>query len=39
MNEWGFISQETFLGIGLSATISKFKQRCGFEENGKISAF
>lgn len=39
MNEWGFIGQETFVRIGKSATINKFKKRCGFEENGKVSTF
>ncbi len=29
MNEWGFISYEILVGIGKSATINKFNQRCG----------
>ena len=29
MNEWGFIGQDTFIVVGESATINKFKQRCG----------
>ncbi len=32
MNEWGFISNETLAALGKSATINKFKQRCGFEK-------
>lgn len=39
MNEWGFIDQDSFVVIGLSATINIFKQRCGFEEDSKDSAF
>jgi hypothetical protein len=39
MNEWGFICQDIFAGIGMSATINIFKQQRGFEENGKVSAF
>jgi len=31
MNEWGFICQETFVGIGKSATINNFKIRRGYE--------
>jgi len=31
MNEWGFIGQDIFVGIGKSATINKFKSRRGFE--------
>ena len=30
MNEWGFIDQDTLVGIGESSTINKFKQRCGY---------
>ena len=30
MNEWGFIGQEVFMGIGKSATINKFIWR-GYE--------
>lgn len=29
MNEWEFIGQETFVGIGKSATINNFKYSCG----------
>lgn len=29
MNEWGFISQDTLVSLGNSATINKFKQGCG----------
>ena len=32
MNEWGFINQDIFVGIGKSATINNFKSRRGFEE-------
>jgi len=39
MNEWGLIGQDILVGIGKSATSIKFKQRCGFEENGKVSTF
>ena len=31
MNEWGFIDQDIFVGIGISATISKFKTKRGYE--------
>jgi len=31
MNEWGFIGQDIFVGIGMSATINKFKIRRGYE--------
>ena len=30
MNEWGFISQDIFVGIGKSATINNFKTRPGY---------
>ena len=39
MNEWGFIRHHTMVVLGMSATINKFKQRCGFEEDSKVSAF
>jgi hypothetical protein len=39
MTEWGFIGQETFVGIGKFATIYKFKQRCGFEEDSEVNTF
>ena len=32
MNEWGFIGQDSLVGIGKSATSFKFKSRRGFEE-------
>ncbi len=32
MNEWGFTGYESLVGIGKSATINKFKSKCGFEE-------
>ena len=36
MNEWGFLGKDTSVVLGVSATINKFEQRCGFEENGKV---
>jgi hypothetical protein len=39
MNEWGFICQDIFAGIGMSATINKFKTRRGFEELERLDAF
>ena len=30
MNEWGFIGQDTAVGIGKCATIKKFKSRRGY---------
>jgi hypothetical protein len=36
MNEWGFIGFETLVVLGKSATINKFKQRCGFEQMERI---
>jgi hypothetical protein len=36
MNEWGFIGQETLVALGKSATIYKFKQRCGFEQRERL---
>jgi len=32
MNEWGFVGQDIFVGIGKSATSFNFKSRRGFEE-------
>ncbi|MFT6443766.1 MAG: hypothetical protein ACJASM_003329 [Salibacteraceae bacterium] len=29
MNEWGFFGWDTLAGFVKSATINKFKQRCG----------
>jgi hypothetical protein len=31
MNEWDFIGQDSLVGIGKSATSSKFRIRRGFE--------
>lgn len=36
MNEWGFIGKDTFVEIGKSATINKFKQRCGYERDERL---
>jgi len=36
MNEWGFIGQDTFVGIGKSATSFKFKLRCGYVREEKL---
>lgn len=36
MNEWGFISQGIFVMIGKSATINKFKERCGFVREERL---
>ena len=36
MNEWGFIGQDTLVVLGKSATINKFKQRCGFEQMERL---
>jgi len=36
MKEWGFIGQEIFVGIAKSATIKKFKQRCGLVKVGRF---
>jgi hypothetical protein len=30
MNEWGFIGQDILVAFGKSATINKFKSRCGY---------
>lgn len=30
MNEWGFIGQDVFMVIGISATSYKFKSRHGY---------
>jgi uncharacterized membrane protein len=39
MNEWGFFGKGIFVGIGKSATINKFKQRCGYVRDERFSAF
>ena len=36
MNEWGFIGQESFVGIGKSATSFKFKSRRGSERDERL---
>jgi len=36
MNEWGFIRNETLVALGKSATIYKFKQRCGLAVEERI---
>lgn len=36
MNEWGFIGQDTFVGIGKSATIYKFKARRGYVRDERL---
>ena len=36
MNEWGFIGNEALVALGKSATINKFKQRCGFEQMERL---
>jgi len=36
MNEWGFIGQDTIVGIGKSATKCKFKQRCGYVRDERL---
>lgn len=32
MNEWGFVGQESLVGVGKSATNNKFEIKFGFEE-------
>ncbi len=39
MNEWGCNGQDILVALGKSATINKFKQRCGLEEDSKVSTF
>ena len=36
MNEWGFIGQDIFVGIGKSATINKFKSRRGYVRDERL---
>ncbi len=36
MNEWSFMGNEALVALGKSATINKFKQRCGFEQMERL---
>jgi uncharacterized membrane protein len=36
MNEWGFMGQDIFVGIGKSATINKFKTRRGYVRDERL---
>ena len=36
MNEWGFISQDIFVGIGKFATSFKFKSRRGYVRDERL---
>ena len=40
MNEWGFVGQDIYMGLGKSATPDsyrdKFKQRCGYVRKERI---
>ena len=36
MNEWGFIGQDIFVGIGKSATSYKFKSRRGYVRDERL---
>jgi hypothetical protein len=36
MNEWGFIGQDIFVGIGKSATSFKFKSRRGYVRDERL---
>jgi hypothetical protein len=36
MNEWGFIGQESLVGVGMSATSNIFEIRRGFEEMERL---
>ena len=36
MNEWGFIGQGTFVGIGKSATIFNFKSKRGYVRDERL---
>jgi hypothetical protein len=36
MNEWGFGGEDIFVGIGKSATISKFKIRRGYVRDERL---
>jgi hypothetical protein len=39
MNEWVFITNETLVALGMSATINKLKQRCGYlREESTVSS-
>ena len=39
MNEWGFIDQDTYVGIGISATSNKFETRRGYERDERLVLF
>jgi hypothetical protein len=39
MNEWGFIGQDIFLGIGKSATSFKFKSMHGYVRDESLVLF
>lgn len=36
MNEWGFIGEDIFVGVGKSATINKFERRRGYVRDERI---
>jgi len=36
MSEWGFIGQESVVGIGMSATSFKFKSRRGYAREERL---
>jgi hypothetical protein len=36
MNEWGFIGQDIFVGLGKSATMNKFKSKRGYVEDERL---
>ncbi len=36
MNEWGFIDQDTLVGVGKSATCFKFKSRRGYVRDERL---
>lgn len=36
MYEWGFIGQESLVALRKSATISKFKSRCGYVRDERL---
>ncbi|MBL6448201.1 hypothetical protein JMN32_17940 [Fulvivirga sp. 29W222] len=38
MNEWDFIGQDSFVGIGKSATSFKFKSRLGYVRDERKGA-
>ena len=39
MNEWGFIGENSFVGIGKSATSFKFKSRRGYVRDERLVLF